>query len=82
MATKRAQWMQDLDWLLAKRYPGWGGHTALAKALSAHSDGVTSTSVHYWVHRKRRPNYENRRALMLLRERVAGEINKGGNQDE
>ena len=76
----RPQWMQDLDWLIVHRYPGRGGYTALAKELTAHSDGVTPTSVHYWMERKRTPNYENRRALLLLRERMAGEINKGGKQ--
>jgi len=77
--SENEQWKSDLEWLLENRYPGRGGYTALADDLD--SDHVTPVSVHHWATGKRKPNYENRRALLLLRERISGEINKGGGTD-
>ena len=82
------QWQSDLKWLLAHYSPGRGGYKRLAygygdgdRGLSAYSDHVSPELVGYWVRRERTPNNENQRALLLLREDMAGKI-KGGDDGE
>ena len=61
-------WQLDLQWLLANAFVGHGGIKALADRLR-----VNYQTTWAWTKGLRRPDYDNRKALRMVRQ-----IHEGG----